>query len=128
MIKPEAVEKGKQGQIIDVLIKNRFRIVRMRQFQFDSRAAERFYAIHEGKTFFEDLVEYITSGPVIGLELEAAGAVRLLRELVGSTNPVMARIGTIRYMFGESQQHNAVHASDSPESAEKELAIVFSED
>jgi nucleoside-diphosphate kinase len=128
MIKPEAVETGKQGQIIDVLLKNRFRIVQMKQFQFDYQSARRFYAIHAGKPFFKDLVEYISSGPVIGLELEAEGAVRLLRELVGSTNPVGARIGTIRYMFGESQQHNAVHASDSPESAEKELAIVFSED
>lgn len=126
MVKPEAVELGVQGEIIDLLIKNRFRIVRMKQFRFDESKARRFYAVHEGKPFFEELVTYITSGPVVGIELEAEDAVAMLRTLVGATNPAEARPGTIRYMYGTDIQRNAVHASDSLESAEKELAIVFS--
>jgi len=127
MIKPEAVEAGNQAEIISLLLRNRFRILEMKQFRFSERAARSFYSIHEGKAFFEDLITYITSGQVIGLELEKDGAVKLLRELVGSTDPSEARPGTIRYMYGTNLQHNAVHASDSPESAEKELDIVFGE-
>ena len=127
MIKPEAVRNGKQGEIIDILIKNRFRVARLLQFRFDERRARAFYAVHEGKPFYEDLVAYITSGEVIGMELEKEGAVELLRELVGSTDPAKARPGTIRYMYGTDLQRNAVHASDSQASAEKELAIVFAE-
>ena len=127
MIKPEAVRNGNQGEIIDLLIKNRFRIVRMIQFRFDAAQARAFYAVHEGKHFFSDLIIYITSGEVVGIELEKEGAVELLRELVGATDPAKARPGTVRYMFGTDLQRNAVHASDSRESAEKELAIVFPE-
>ena len=128
MIKPEAIKARKQGEIIDLLIKNRFEITRMKQFLFDSDRARRFYSMHEGKPFFEDLVAYITSGEVIGLELEREGAIKSLRELVGATDPADAAIGTIRYIYGTDLQRNAVHASDSPHSAEKELAIVFGED
>lgn len=128
MIKPEAVNNKKQAEIIDLILKNRFEVVKMRQFRFTDEEARRFYSVHEGKPFFEDLVSYITSGPVIGLRLEKEGAVRVLRALVGATNPADASPGTIRYMYGTDLQRNAVHASDSPESAEKELAIVFPED
>jgi nucleoside-diphosphate kinase len=121
------VSSGKQGEIIDLLVKNRFRIVRMRQFRFDQARARAFYAVHDGKDFFADLVSYIASGDVVGIELEKEGAVELLRELVGATDPAKARAGTIRYMYGTDLQRNAVHASDSRESAEKELAIVFVE-
>lgn len=128
MVKPEAVESGKQGQIIDLLIKNRFQILNIKQFTFDVDRARRFYAVHEGKPFFEALTAYITSGPVIGLELEKDNAIKDLRTLVGATDPANADPGTVRYMYGTDLQRNAVHASDSPESAEKELAIVFAED
>lgn len=128
MIKPEAVKSGKQAEIIDLILKNRFEVVQMRQFRFTDGEARRFYSVHEGKPFFEDLVSYITSGPVIGLCLEKEDAVRVLRALVGATDPADALPGTIRYMYGTDLQRNAVHASDSPESAEKELAIVFPED
>ena len=127
MIKPEAVRGGKQGEILDLLVKNRFHVAKLSQFRFDERRARAFYAVHEGKPFFKDLVAYITSGEVIGVALEKEGAVTLLRELVGATDPAKARPGTIRYMYGTDLQRNAVHASDSPESAEKELAIVFAE-
>jgi len=125
MIKPEAVRDGKQGEIIDMLIKNRFRIVAMKQFRFDAARARAFYAVHEGKHFFNDLIAYVISGDVIGLALEKEGAIELLRELVGATDPAAARPGTIRYLYGADLQRNAVHASDSQASAEKELAIVF---
>ena len=127
MIKPEAVRSGKQGEIIDLLIKNRFRIARMKQFAFDAARSRAFYAAHDGKHFFADLIAYIPSGDVVGIEFAKEGAVELLRELVGSTDPAKARPGTLRYMFGTDLQRNAVHASDSRESAEKELAIVFPE-
>ena len=123
-----AGEGGKQGDIINLLILNRFRILKMKQFTFDIETAHRFYAIHKGKPFFDGLISYITSGPVIGLELEKESAVDHLRELVGNTDPADARPGTIRYMYGTDLRRNAVHAADSSESAEKELAIVFPED
>jgi nucleoside-diphosphate kinase len=127
MIKPEAVRGGKQGEILDMLVKNRFRVAKLLQFRFDENRARAFYAVHDGKPFFRDLIAYITSGEVIGVELEKEGAVALLRELVGATDPAKARPGTIRYMYGTDLQRNAVHASDSQASAEKELAIVFVE-
>ena len=127
MIKPEAVSSGKQGEIIDLLVKNRFRIVKMRQLAFDASDASAFYAVHFGKAFFDALIGYITSGEIVAIELEKDNAVELLRELVGATDPAKARPGTIRYMYGIDLQRNAVHASDSRESAEKELAIVFPE-
>lgn len=128
MIKPEMVGAGKQGEIIDLLIRNRFTVKGMKQFRFDRERAGEFYGVHREKPFFPDLVRYITSGDVVGIELEKDNAVKLLRELVGATDPAGARPGTIRYMYGSSLQTNAVHASDSPESAEKELAIVFAGD
>lgn len=128
MIKPEAVLAGNQGLIIDLLLRNGFAIRAMKQFSFDADRAGRFYAMHKDKPFFNDLISYITSGDVIGLMLEKEDGIRLLRVLVGATNPADADPGTVRYMYGTDLQQNAVHASDSPESAEKELAIVFDED
>ena len=129
MIKPEVVKAGLQGQIIDFILKNKWKIIRMKMFRFGDAQAAEFYDIHKDKSFFGDLMKYIVSGNVIGLELEKEGdVIALTRELVGATNPADARPGTIRYMFGTSLQANAVHASDAPESAEKELAIVFPED
>ena len=129
MIKPEVVEAGLQGRIIDFILKNRWTIRRMKMFRFNDAQAAEFYDIHKDKPFFADLMKYIVSGNVIGLELEKDGdVIALTRELVGATDPANARPGTIRYIFGTSLQANAVHASDAPESAEKELAIVFPED
>jgi nucleoside-diphosphate kinase len=128
MIKPEIVESGRQGEIIDLVLKNRFRIIEMKQFIFTDEMARRFYSVHEGKDFFDGLITYIKSGPVIGFKLEKEGAVVLLRELVGVTDPGEARPGTVRYVYGTDLRHNAVHASDSQKSAEKELAIVFPDD
>ncbi len=126
MIKPEIVEKGIFGDIISIVLRNRFKITKMLMLSFDREKAELFYDVHQGKEFFPSLVNYITSGPVIALELEGENAIERLRALVGNTDPSKAAPGTIRYVYGSSIQANAVHASDSPDSAKKELAIVFS--
>jgi nucleoside-diphosphate kinase len=128
MVKPEVVAVGKQEEIIDILTKNGFVIRKSKEFTFSEERARRFYGLHEGKRFFEDLIIYITSGPVIGLELEKDNAIKDLRTLVGATDPAESEPGTVRHAYGTDLRHNAVHASDSPESAEKELAIVFAED
>lgn len=126
MIKPDTVAEGRVGDIVAVVERNRFRINRMVMTRFSRERAERFYEMHRERPFFGDLVAYITSGPVVAIEVEAEEAVGRVRELIGATNPADARPGTIRAMFGKSLQNNAVHGSDSPASAEKELEIAFS--
>jgi nucleoside-diphosphate kinase len=125
MIKPEAVRAQLFPEILRSLVANRFTVERLELRCFDATTARRFYAEHEGKPFFPDLVGYITGGPVIAVQLAGEDAVERLRLLVGKTNPQQAAPGTLRYMFGTSLQENAVHASDSPASAERELGIVF---
>jgi nucleoside-diphosphate kinase len=126
MIKPDTVAEGRIGDIVAVVERNRFRITRMAMTRFTRERAERFYEMHRERPFFKDLVGYITSGPVVAMEVEAEESVGRIRELIGATNPADARPGTIRAMYGKSLQNNAVHASDSPASAEKELEIAFS--
>jgi nucleoside-diphosphate kinase len=127
MIKPEAVRAQVFPEILRLLVANRFAVERLEMRRLAPDVARRFYAEHEGKGFFADLVRYITGGPVIAVQLAADDAVPRLRELVGKTNPKEAQPGTLRYMFGTSLQENAVHASDSPESAARELGIIFPE-
>ncbi len=126
MIKPDTVAEGRIGDIVAVVERNKFRINRMLMTRFTTERAQRFYEMHRERPFFPDLVAYITSGPVVAMEIEADEAVTRIRELIGATNPADARPGTIRAMYGKSLQNNAVHASDSPASAEKELEIAFS--
>lgn len=125
MIKPDAVAEGRAGEILALVEKNRFAIRRLAKTQFSRERAELFYAVHKERPFYQDLVAYITSGPVVAIEIEADDAVARIREFIGATNPADARPGTVRYMFGKSLQNNAVHASDAPESAQKELEIAF---
>jgi nucleoside-diphosphate kinase len=125
MIKPEAVRANLYPEILRSLVANRFTVERLEMRRFDVETAERFYAEHEGKPFFPDLVRYITGGTVIAVQVAGEDAVERLRALVGKTNPAQAAPGTLRYMFGTSLQENAVHASDSPASAERELGLVF---
>lgn len=125
MIKPDTVAEGRVGEIIAIVERNRFRIDRLAKTRFSKERAERFYAVHRERPFFRDLVAYITSGPVVAIEVEGEEAVGRVRELIGATNPADARPGTIRYVYGKSLQNNAVHASDSPATAEKELEIAF---
>jgi len=125
MIKPEAVAAGKVGAILGQVEQNGFRIERLLSFTFEREKAEAFYDVHRERPFFADLVNYMTSGPVVGVHLRRDEAVTRMRELVGATNPAEATCGTIRFLHGTSLQENAVHASDSEENAQRELGIVF---
>ncbi|MFQ5510566.1 MAG: nucleoside-diphosphate kinase [Candidatus Krumholzibacteriia bacterium] len=125
MIKPDMVEQRLHGEIIAFVLRNRFNINKLRVLAMDRDTAARFYEVHKERDFYPALMEYMTSGPVVAMEIEGEGVVERIRTFIGPTNPLDALPGTVRYMYGKSIQNNAVHASDSPESAKKELAIVF---
>jgi nucleoside-diphosphate kinase len=125
MIKPSALDAGHVGGIVDVVEKAGFKILGAASRSLTPSEAEAFYDVHRGKDFFEPLVAYVTSGLTLGLMLEADDAVGLLRRTVGSTDPADAAPGTVRALFGETLQRNAVHASDSPERVEHESAVYF---
>jgi len=125
MVKPDCVEAKHWGDIISLVLRNNFEITRLAMTRFDRERAERFYDVHRERPFFGELVDYITSGPVVAIEVEDDDAVARMRALIGATNPEDATPGTIRAMYGKSIQFNAVHGSDSPENAQKELAIAF---
>lgn len=117
MIKPEAVRAGVAAEILKMITDNGFRIVALRMHHLSRNDAMRFYAVHKGKPFYEKLVEYMSSGPIIAAVLEGENAVASYRCLVGATNPADAAEGTIRHRFGTDNTANAVHASDSDENA-----------
>jgi nucleoside-diphosphate kinase len=126
MIKPDMVEKGLYGEIIAFVLKNRFHVTNLRMIRLDTERARRFYEVHEGKEFFPALVEYVTGGPVVAMEVDGGeDLIARVRAFVGATDPAKAAPGTVRHMWGISIQNNAIHASDSVESAKKELAIAF---
>lgn len=126
IIKPDAIGKDYTGQIVDRILKAGFRIVAARLVQLSRAEAESFYAVHRGKPFYQDLVTFISSGPCLPLALEGNNAVAEFRRLIGATDPVQAAAGTLRRDFAASVQNNAVHGSDSDQSAEKEIAFFFS--
>jgi len=128
IIKPDAVEKNVIGEIISRFEKAGLRVVASRMARLTETEAQGFYAEHEGKPFYESLVGYMTSGPVVLQVLEGENAIARNRELMGATNPADAAAGTIRADFAESIDANAVHGSDSPESATREIAYFFTED
>ena len=125
MIKPEAVRAGHFPEILRWVMQNRFVVERLEMRTMDPETARRFYAEHAGKGFFASLVGYITSGPVVAVQLAGEQAVTRLRQLVGATDPAAALPGTVRYVYGTSLQENAVHASDSEGAAARELALIF---
>ena len=125
IIKPDAVAKNVIGEIVSRFEKAGLRIVASRMEQLTVDKAKGFYAEHDGKGFFEDLVNYMSSGPVIVQVIEGEGAIALNRQLMGATNPADADVGTIRADFAESIEANAVHGSDSPESAAREISYFF---
>jgi nucleoside-diphosphate kinase len=125
ILKPDAVAKNVIGEIVSRFEKAGLRIVASRMEQLTVDKAKGFYAEHEGKGFFEDLVNYMSSGPVIVQVIEGQGAIALNRQLMGATNPADADAGTIRADFAESIEANAVHGSDSPESAAREISYFF---
>ncbi|MBT3625304.1 MAG: nucleoside-diphosphate kinase [Gammaproteobacteria bacterium] len=125
IIKPDAVAKDVIGEIVSRFEKAGLRIVASRMEHLTVDKAKGFYAEHDGKGFFQDLVNYMSSGPVIVQVLEGEGAIALNRQLMGATNPADADAGTIRADFAESIEANAVHGSDSPESAAREISYFF---
>jgi len=126
MLKPDSLEKGNTGAILEKINTAGFRIVAMKQTQLSTRDAEAFYAVHNERPFFNDLVEYMTRGPIIAAILEKDNAVEDFRTLIGATNPEEAADGTIRRLFATSISENAVHGSDSDENAQIEGAFHFS--
>ena len=125
IIKPDAVKKGVIGKIIDRFESNGLRIAAMKKVQLSEQDAGEFYAVHKERPFFGELVEFMTSGPVVVMVLEGENAVAKNRELMGATDPKEAAPGTIRADFAESIDANAVHGSDSLENAAKEIAFFF---
>jgi nucleoside-diphosphate kinase len=125
IVKPDAVNRNLIGKILAHVEERGFRVCEARFARLTREEAGAFYAEHQGKPFFEDLVAYMTSGPVMLTCLERENAVPTLREVIGATDPAQAAEGTIRRLYAESKQMNSVHASDSPASAERELRLLF---
>jgi nucleoside-diphosphate kinase len=125
MLKPDAVARGLVGEIVGRIERKGMRIVAMRMFQVDRALAETHYAEHKGKPFFEPLIGYICSGPVVATIVEGNDAIKTVRLLVGATKPAEADPGTIRFDFAMEVGRNLIHASDSLESAARECALFF---
>ena len=128
IIKPDAVAKNVIGEIISRFEKNGLQIIALKMMQLDRGQAEGFYAVHNGRPFFNDLISFMISGPVVVQVLEGESAISKNRELMGATNPADADPGTIRADFATTVDENAVHGSDAPETAAEEIKFFFGED
>ena len=126
LIKPDALQRGLAGEIISRLEKKGLKIVAMKMLHMDKKLAQRHYAIHKGKVFFDDLVNFITSSPLIAIVFQGKNAVEIIRQMMGETDPAKASSGTIRGDFGIDIGHNLIHGSDSLENASKEIDLFFS--
>ena len=127
IVKPDAISKNVLGKILDRFESSGLKIIAIKMLYLDKDMAEGFYIEHKGKPFFEKLINFMTSGPVVVQVLSGENAIKTNRELMGNTNPEEAASGTIRSDFAESIDANAVHGSDSPESAEREISYFFTE-
>lgn len=125
MVKPDGVQRGLVGSIVQRIERKGFKIVAMKLATMSKEKAEEHYAEHKGKKFFSDLVGFITSGPSVSMVVEGRGAIAAMRKMNGSTNPAEAAPGTIRGDFGIETGRNVVHGSDSPASAAREIALHF---
>lgn len=125
IIKPDAMEAGVGNKILIHIKEAGFEIVETKQLRLSQTDAERFYEVHKGKDFYEELVKFMISGDIIACHLRRENAIKYLREVVGATNSQNALPGTIRNKYGTSVCHNAVHASDSPENAKIEVKFFF---
>lgn len=128
MLKPDAIENGHMGKIIDMIIDAGFSVKAMKYTQLSEEQAQKFYEVHAERPFYGELVEYMTSGPIVAAILEKDNAVEDFRALIGATNPAEAAEGTVRKLYAESIGRNAVHGSDSDENAEIEGNFHFSAD
>jgi len=127
IIKPNAVKNKKTGPILAMINEAGFRISAMKMTHLTKAQAQAFYAVHSGRPFYDDLVEFMSTGPVVAMILSRENAVDEFRNLIGETDPAKAKEGTIRKIFATSLQMNAIHGSDSPENAIMEAAFFFSE-
>jgi nucleoside-diphosphate kinase len=125
IVKPDATARNLVGKILAHVEADGFRLVEARYTRLTREQCQEFYAEHLGKGFFNELVDFMTSGPVLLCCLEREGAVARLREVIGATDPAQAAEGTVRRLFAESKGRNSVHASDSPASAEREVKLFF---
>lgn len=125
IVKPDATNRNLIGHIISRLERARFKVVEMKMICLSEEQARKFYAVHEGKPFLNDLVAFMTSGPVVPMALEKENAVEDLRALIGATNPANAACGTIRYEIALDIEKNSVHASDSNDNAAIEIGFFF---
>ena len=127
IFKPDSVNAGAHGKILDHLVQEGFTVRAMKLLRLTEAQARSFYEVHRERPFYDDLVEFMTSGPVVVAALERDDAVSHLREVMGATNSKEAKPGTIRARFGTDIEKNAIHGSDSAENAARELAFFFSE-
>jgi nucleoside-diphosphate kinase len=125
IIKPDAVEKRKQGAILQKLLDEGFAIINLKQVRLTRAQAEGFYAVHKGKGFFDELCTFMTRGPVVVAALERENAVQHYRDVIGATDPAKAEAGTVRKLYGTNVGENAVHGSDSVENGRIECAYFF---
>ncbi len=128
LVKPDGVRRGLVGEIISRFERKGFKIKALKMLWMTREQAEEFYKVHKGKPFFEELVEFITSGPIVAMVLEGDSAISVVRLMIGATDGRKAAPGTIRGDFALSIGENVVHASDLPESFEHEFRVVFRED
>lgn len=126
MIKPDAMRNGHAGAILDRIIKEGFRVMALKMTKLSAEKAGEFYAVHKERPFYGELVEFMSSGPIIAAILEKDNAVAAFRELIGATNPAQAAEGTIRKLYAASVGENAIHGSDSDENAKIEGDFFFS--
>lgn len=127
IIKPDAVQAGNAGKVLAHLEAQGFKVRAARLVRLTQPQAEAFYAVHKERPFFRSLVTFMTSGPALPLALERDNAVAQLRDVIGATDPAEAKPGTIRKLFAQSKERNAIHASDSAENAAREVAFFFPE-
>lgn len=127
LVKPDGVQRGLIGEIVSRFERRGLKLVGMKFIQMSRDLAERHYAVHKGRPFYEDLVNYITSGPVVAMAWESKEAIRAARNTIGATNPVDATAGTIRGDLGMEIGRNLVHGSDSPENGEQEVSLFFAD-
>jgi len=127
IIKPDAVAAGNAGKVLAHLETQGFKVKGARMVRLSTAQAEAFYAVHKDRPFFRSLVTFMTSGPCIPMALERDAAVTHLRDVIGATDPAEAKPGTVRKLFAQSKEKNAIHASDSPENAAREVGFFFPE-
>ena len=127
IIKPDAFGAAKAGKIVALLEEQGFTVRAARVMRLSNAQAGEFYAIHRGRPFYDELVQFMTSGPCMPMVLEKANAVAALREAIGATDPAEAATGTVRKLYAESKGRNAIHASDSDENAQREARFFFAE-